>query len=169
MHNTYNMVVDDEYGTPDDLFKEVCTFHGVTPELDVCADKLNRKCNMYLSDALEEDWTAAVWCNPPHSKTIQFVQKAWEQWMKHNIDILLIIPANSVCTKYAKKFIKGSATIEPIYYRPKFLKDGKPSKYNSRNSYFSVCYHKLSYTSYIERLNNQIIREGGSLQVSTRY
>jgi len=148
------MVVDDEYGTPDDLFKQVCEFHSVTPELDVCADKLNRKCNMYLSDALNEDWTAAVWCNPPHSKTKQFVQKAYEQWMKHNIDILLIIPANSICTKYAELYIKNNATITPIYGRPRFLKDGKPSKYPSRNSYFSVCYHKRNYTSRKEKLNH---------------
>jgi len=95
---------------------------------------------------------AVVWCNPPHNKkkvngkwvsqTELFVRKAQEQWEKHNINIMMIIPANAVCTKYAEECIEGKAEIHPIYGRPRFEVNGKPAKDSARNSYFCVIWRK---------------------------
>ena len=85
---------------------------------------------------------ADVWCNPPHSKTEKFVRKAVQQWAKHNISIMMIIPANSICTKYAEQCIEPHAEYHPIFFRPKFLRDGVASKDPSRNSYFVVIWRR---------------------------
>jgi hypothetical protein len=98
--------------------------------------------------ALEEDWLGSkrkkldVWCNPPHSKTEDFVRKAFEQWKKHNINIMMIIPANSMCTNYAEECIVPHAEYHPINRRfCKFLINGK-TKDHARNGYFVVIWRK---------------------------
>jgi len=128
----------------------------------VAASFENHKTKFYFiqkTDSLKIDWILTdipadttrkepirrrvdVWCNPPHTKTKEFVEKAYEQWLKYNINIMMIIPANSMCTKYAEKCIGNVAEYHPIYGRPQFLKDGKLSAYPSRNSYFVVIWRK---------------------------
>ena len=131
----------DEWETPQEVYDQLCYAYEITPMMDVAATSKNFKCEFYLSkfyDALTCDWVFDSWCNPPHSQTGKFVQKAHEQWQKHNINILMIIPANSICTKYSEKYIKDSAEYHPIYFRPRFLRDGVPAKDPARNSYFVV-------------------------------
>ena len=134
----------DEWETPQDVFEQLCYAYGIKCEMDVACTDENCKTKYRLPNvsALDIDWVncykSDVWCNPPHSLTGKFVKKAHEQWQKHNINILMIIPANSICTKYSEKYIKDSAEYHPIYFRPKFLHDGKPSKDPARNSYFVV-------------------------------
>jgi len=147
-------VIDDEFETPDDLYTELCTVYELNPRLDVACKydielgKDNSKCYESIYDSLNQEWVGAkgnkldVWCNPPHTKTKQFVKKAYEQWKKHNINIMMIIPANSVCTEYAKKYIYKNAKCYPIFGRIRFWKDGYPSKFPSRNSYFVVIWRK---------------------------
>jgi len=139
--------LSDEYETPDDMFEQLCNEYGIHPQMDVAATSKNLKCQFHLSkfyDALESEWEYDSWCNPPHSKTKQFVEKAYEQWKKHNIDILMIIPANSLCTNYAFDYIlKKGVEFHPILGRPIFLVDGVPSKFNSRNGYFVVIWRKI--------------------------
>lgn len=139
-------MIDDEYETPNELFYSICERYNIIPDLDVAANKNNTKCKRFLTDGLNRRWiAAAVWCNPPHSMTKEFVIKAWNEWKDHGTPIIMLIPANSVCTKYAEKYIRGSAQINPIYGRPIFLKNGKPSKHPSRNSYFTVFYPPIEY------------------------
>jgi hypothetical protein len=142
-------IVDDEWETPDDLYTDLTNVYDLEPQLDVCANKNNTKCRYWLENALNDVWLldgdvkpSCVWCNPPHTKTKEFVKKAFIEWNNFNINILMIIPANSVCTEYAKKYIKGSAEIHPIFGRIRFWQDGYPSKYPSRNSYFVVIWRK---------------------------
>lgn len=141
-------MLDDEYETPTELYKELCNTYGIYPETDVCATDETSKCVGYIDkemDCLRHDFKYSdypLWCNPPHSLTKQFVKKMHDVWNELNYEIMMIIPANSICTKYAEKYIKDKAEIHPIYGRPRFLKDGKPSKHGSRNSYFVVIWRK---------------------------
>ncbi len=51
---------DDEWETPPELLKNVCTQHQVFPELDVCCTNQNHKCDYWFTkqeDALTKDWT----------------------------------------------------------------------------------------------------------------
>jgi phage N-6-adenine-methyltransferase len=136
-------MMDDEWETPKRLFFELCQKYKIYPDTDVCATDDNSKCIGYVDkemDCMKHDFRyhdEGLWCNPPHSKTEQFVKKMHEQWEKWNIPILMIIPANSVCTKYFEK-IYPYVEIHPIFGRPQFLQNGKKSKYPSRNSYFVV-------------------------------
>jgi len=145
----------DEYATMWVLFTSLCNKYDLSPTLDVCATSKNTKCSNFftkLDNALEKDWYADVWCNPPHNKkkvkgkwvsqTELFVRKALSEWKKNNINIMMIIPANAVCTKYAEECIEGFAEVHPIYGRPKFEVDGKPTKDSARNSYFCIIWRK---------------------------
>ena len=134
--------------TPDFLFASLIKQYGIAPELDVACNIANCKCLEGLHDALEEDWISTtgkrvdVWCNPPHSMNRAFVGKAYEQWKKHNINIMMILPANAVSTIYWHKYIEGIAEYHPIKNRIRFLIDGRPSEYPSRNAYLVVIFRK---------------------------
>lgn len=136
----------DEYATPFWLFIYLCNLYNFFPDTDICATEQNKKCKNFIDktkNALKIQWKfKGVWCNPPHTLTEEFVTKAYNQWFYFNTPILMIIPANSMCTKYAEKYIEGSAEYHPIFTRPNFLVDGKPSEFNARNGYFSIYWKK---------------------------
>lgn len=138
--------LSDEWETPDSLVDYLCTKYNFSFDIDICADGNNKKCYKFISkttNALNIQWKfKGVWCNPPHTQTKEFVNKAHNQWFYFNTPIMMIIPANSMCTKYAERFIEGVAEYHPIPIRPTFLVDGKPSKFNARNGYFVVIWRK---------------------------
>jgi phage N-6-adenine-methyltransferase len=130
----------DEYETPDDVFNELCKKYNVTPILDVCTTRKMSKCKKFFTkDATSKNWTHSVWCNPPHSKTGDFVKKADAEWKRNNIDIMMLVPANSICAAYFDDILeKGHATYYRLSGRIRFLVEGKPSEFPSRNAYFIV-------------------------------
>lgn len=144
--------LSDEYETPLNIMENLCNKYNIQPFTDICADSLNRKCLYFIdkyTDALLIDWlfhddneTSDIWCNPPHSKTKEFILKADEQWKKHNINIMMIIPANSTTTKYFEK-VYNNIEIHPIFDRITFLVNSKPSPYPARNGYFVVIWREL--------------------------
>lgn len=134
-------ISDDEFETPPELFCELLRKYDFKPILDAAATKENRKCLMYFSkedNALEQDWKYATWVNHPHSLHEQFVQKAYQEWQKHNVTIMMIIPANCGRTTYWHKYIEGIAYYSMIKGSITFLKNGKPTKDSSRNAYCVV-------------------------------
>jgi len=150
---------EDEYETPPELYFDLCMTYQLKPELDVAANKENSKCKYFLTDGLGKEWMKPhdylkridtkfkgvdIWVNPPHSKTKEFVLKANQQWLKHNINILMIIPANSICAKYFDEILE-SPFVEyfRISGRITFYRNRKPSKFPSRNGYFVVIWRKV--------------------------
>ena len=139
--------LSDEWETPQNLFNHLCIKYDIIPELDVCSKNNNLVFPVCYDgikiDGLIVDWLEDAWCNPPHSKNEEFVKKAHEQWKKHNINIMMILPANSLCTNYAEKLIHPYAEYHPINRKfCKFLHDGK-KKDSSRNGYFVVIWRKI--------------------------
>jgi len=140
-------VLSDEYETPDYLVAELSSLYGIFPKLDVASNSKNQKTQGSLKDGLTQDWICPtygeldVWCNPPQTKCKDFVLKADEQNKKHNINIMMIIPANVLTTKYFAEVIKN-VEYYPIKGRITFLVDGKPSPYPARNGYFVVIWRK---------------------------
>jgi len=140
-----------EWETPDELYNMLCQKYKLKPSLDVAANEDNCKCVGYLPDyaTLKPDisWkcnpsVTTIWCNPPHKLNKQFVEKAYYQWEKNNLNIMMILPANSICTNYAEDFILDSAEYYPInrsYCR--FLHEGKETA-GSRNGYFVVIWRR---------------------------
>lgn len=68
--------------------------------LDACAiDAAAAKADQFITpeiDALKVDWLpekrGAVWCNPPFSQKLEFLDRAYEQAKKHNLTICVMIP-----------------------------------------------------------------------------
>ena len=143
---------EDEYETPRKLYYSLCEKYHIHPWLDVASTYENSKCTYNYTketDGLSQIWVHDVWCNPPHSKTEEFVRKAQQQWEERNINIMMIVPANAICAHFFDDIFEdpeygGVACAE--YYRisgrTTFLQNGKPTKYPSRNSYFVVIWRK---------------------------
>lgn len=137
--------LSDEYETPRELFKELCSIHNIFPKIDVCANANNKKCRDFFGvnvDGLRCEWAVDVWCNPPHSMTGDFVKKAYEQWKENNVNIMMIIPANTCSSKYWHKYIEGNAKYYAVKGRIRFLHEGKPSQFMSRNAYMCIVFRK---------------------------
>lgn len=144
-----NIIDDqDQYETPRELFDHLRYKYDIFPLLDVAANVNNSKTQFHLHDALHQEWVLGkeivdVWCNPPHSKTEEFVLRAENQWLKYGMNILMIVPANSICASYFDSIFRlNHARYYRISGRPQFLRDGRPSKFPSRNSYFAVVWRK---------------------------
>lgn len=135
--------LSDEYETPDDVFIELCEKYNIYPDTDVCATDDNTKCTGYINEEMNclthnfEYHDEGLWCNPPHSKTKEFVKCMRDAWAKWDIPILMIIPANSITTKYAEEYLID-AEFYPIFGRITFLVRGKPAPYPARNGYFVI-------------------------------
>ena len=137
----------DEYETPHTLYENLCNHFEIYPELDVCASKKVSKCKKFFSiddNALDKDWKSdSVWCNPPHSKTKEFVLKADKEWTENDINIMMLVPANAVCAHYFSDiFYHQHAEYYRLAGRIRFLVDGEKSPHPSRNSYFVVVWRK---------------------------
>jgi len=141
--------LSDEWETPNELYDYLCNTYKIYPELDVaCTSENCITGRMIPIDSLAADWDTGdkcdVWCNPPHTKTEEFVKKAYEEWIKHNINIMMILPANAMCTNYAENWIEPFARYHPINRRLcKFLHKGKKMD-SSRNGYFVVIWRKVN-------------------------
>ena len=102
-------------------------------------------------DALTDDWIfdkpTDVWCNPPLSQTKAFVNRAFEQWLKLNINILMLIPTGVISRKYFRNIWydyvvpHNGIEVHPID-RPKFYENGKKSKWSARNDYMVLLFKK---------------------------
>lgn len=150
----------DEWETPQDVYDQLCYAYGINPHLDVAATEQNRKCPAFYSEenfnALETDWHlfkridvrishyVDVWCNPPHSKTKDFVLKAHEQWKKHNINIMMLVPAGVLCRKYFEeifeKFVLTNHGVEwhPVRPRPAFIHPDQAQQEKARQDYIVI-------------------------------
>jgi len=139
--------LSDEWETPQELYDHLCEKYNLKPNFHVASDPVNCKCRGGTNTALGDvDWNVydetIVWCNPPHSKNEEFVRKAYNEWAKHNITIMMILPANALCTNYAENWIEPFAEYHPINRRfCKFLYHGE-KKDSSRNGYFVVIWRK---------------------------
>lgn len=79
MKNSKGSKLSDEYGTPQklfDVYNEEFDF-----QLDVCASNKNHKCDEFYTakeDGLRSPWVKRNWCNPPYSKILPWVNRAYE-------------------------------------------------------------------------------------------
>lgn len=135
--------LSDEYETQTSDFEELCEKYNIYPDCDVCATDANSKCVGFIDKEMNclihnfQYYDEGLWCNPPHSMTKEFVKCMRDAWAKWDVPILMIIPANSVTTKYSQEYLVD-AEIHPIYGRLRFLIDGKMSPHPARNGYFVV-------------------------------
>lgn len=136
---------EDEYETPPRLYNELVKKYHIFPKIDAAATAQNRKCLQYFSktdSALFHEWIKDTWCNPPHSLTGLFVSKAYNEWQKHNINIMMLIPTNTMSAAFWHGCVEGHAEYHPIFGRIRFLQNGRPSSHKSRNAYVVVIWRR---------------------------
>lgn len=175
--------VDDDFGTPDRIYYPLCKRHDIVCDLDVFAGeyevngvlKSNSKCLDYYTikdNALEKDWLlpnekkpTGIWWNDPHSLHKETLEKSLEQWLKHDLDILGILPGNTVRPPFfyenVIKYLHKGIEIEPVidWDNPEdnggyinFEKNGKPTEFISVNGYLAIRYFsKDSWTRFIKK------------------
>ena len=61
---------------------------------------------------------------------------------ENNINIMLLVPANTVSTVWWHDCVEDTTEYHAIKGRIRFLRDGKPSEFVSRNSYILIIYRK---------------------------
>lgn len=142
---------DDLYETPDWLFNAIQKETGLKFKIDVACNEKNAKCTSAYYDALNQSWIrplvgnikiakVPVWCNPPRSENGKFVNKAWNEWREHNIDIVMLLCWNDLGNKYGEKLLLPNILNRKIKVRNLgkviFDKNGKPSEFPSRLTYF---------------------------------
>ncbi len=139
---------EDSYETNPKLIEHFEKIYKLNFLLDAAATLENRKCPDYLDDALYQEWVlysnelkvlVDIWVNGPHSLNEEFVRRADAQHRKYNINICMLVPANVMSTEYYKELIENETECfvenHPVQPRPVFLKNGKKTKFSSRNAY----------------------------------
>ena len=130
-------------------FKIKCT-------IDLAATERNHKCRRFITpqkDFLKQlemfKHMDVLWGNFPHSENYKFVRHTWEIYKKIGCRILLLMPINTLTSRYAKKYILPYIKFDRrmiIEGRINFLKpiSQKESKLNSVNGYVFCYYPKRS-------------------------
>lgn len=136
----------DEWWTPQELFEKYCEIAGIIPLVDFAAKRENAKCHNFLSDSLQSNWVHDGWLNPPNSLLKLFVDKAWKEWKKNNINIICLVPTGIISRRYFRPiwddFVTGSyIDIIPID-RPYFLYEGEKQKFSARNDYILLIFRR---------------------------
>jgi site-specific DNA-methyltransferase (adenine-specific) len=136
----------DDWETPEDLFNHFNKIFNF--DLDVCADKKNKKLKRYLSEkdnALIKDWDKKNWCNPPYSNGNQwkFIRKAYEESLKGKLTVCLI-PARPD-TKAWHDYVMKADHIQYIKGRLRFVGAKSSAPFPSCIVIFGLRYLKKRY------------------------
>jgi len=140
----------DKLATPNYLFKKSQKIWNIKCNIDVAADKNNKKCRRFIDkkkDFLKQfkfKSTDILWCNFPHSKQKIFVTHVVKVCKLNKCRALLLLPINVLTATYAKKYLLPVIKFEKkmiIEGRHKFLtpRSLKVSSEPSVNGYVS-CY-----------------------------
>lgn len=147
----------DEWWTPLIIFLSLCKEYRLKPNLDVACTVKNCLCDNGLTDGLNNEWLlgkwagkTTVWCNPPNSLLGAFLSKAYEQFIKYKIKIMMIVPANVMSSNAFWDAVETprregkKIMYEPIRKRIPFLDNGKKPKFSARNAYIIIIWGKKS-------------------------
>jgi len=125
---------NDEYGTPISLFLESCGKYNCTPKVDYFANDVNHVCDKYYTksdDAFSKSWTENGFINSPYSMIGKVMQKAYEEHMANNVELMILAYAKTD-TQWWWKWVENKAEVHFIKGRIKFLDaKGNPTKLSS--------------------------------------
>jgi phage N-6-adenine-methyltransferase len=128
-----------EWETPPDLFEKLDHEFGFT--LDVCATPENAKCETFFTkeqDALQQNWTGVVWCNPPYGLALrQWIQKAYAS-SRCGATVVCLLP-NRSDTRWWHEYILPYAEIRFVRGRLKFNGVGSSAPFPSVLAVFRKC------------------------------
>ena len=122
---------NDLWETPPLVLEDVMKKYDIHPILDVCATNQNKKFAMYFTpedNALIEEWREDFFMNPPYSEINQWMQKAYEQHLKYNVNALILVFAKTG-TKWWHDYVEGKAERHFKKGRIRFLLNGIEPRY----------------------------------------
>jgi phage N-6-adenine-methyltransferase len=98
-----------EWPTPVGVFQTLNRRYHFT--LDACATPDNAKCERFFTkdqDALVQEWSGAVWMNPPYGPTIgRWLRKAYES-SQHGATVVCLVPARTDTAWWHQWVMKGN-------------------------------------------------------------
>ena len=104
----------DAWGTPATVFRPLLARYRFT--VDGAADAANHLLPRWYGpgglreDALHGSWRGErVWCNPPYSRCREFLDKAVEEAIRHDVTSVLLIPARTD-TRYFQECVWDEKT-----------------------------------------------------------
>lgn len=118
MTGYYAKSKSDKWKTPPELYEKL------NKEFNFNYDPCPIDYNKNSPNGLTTEWGSSSFCNPPYSKTKEFIKKAYEEWKKNKTVVMLI---NAVTdTKAFHKYIYNQAEIRFIEGRIKFIDPTRP-------------------------------------------
>lgn len=113
----------DEYRSPSTLVAGAKSYLGIKKfDLDAAASKKNTLAPRFYTvkqDALTLPWEGGVWCNPPYSRTLEFLRHAWNQIVCGNAKTVTLLVNAITETKawfeYAKPDVDGGGAFRRVW------------------------------------------------------
>ena len=126
--NKYNYTSDEtEYKTPFALYNKAFQRWGIEQfGLDTCCSDENIPAQKYykegVDDGLTNSWENYSWCNPPFNQCIKWIKKAYNENIKDDKKIVMLLPVRTE-TKYWHDYIlfNKRVTIQWLRKGYKFL------------------------------------------------
>ncbi len=142
----FSRIKNDVWETPDTVFLDACTWSEIVPKLDVCTNGLNSKCEFYFTEednGLEQNWFADSWMNCPYSNASKWIDKAYEENQKNNINVLALLTVTTDTRSWHNCILnKRNVEIYFIKGRLRFIKDGHMSEQPSQHPSCYVLWRK---------------------------
>lgn len=119
--------------------------------IDVAASVENKKCRRFHSEktnGLARSWAGErVWCNPPYSDIKSWVEKAWAEWNRGEVElIVMLLPANRTEQGWWQDLVEPSLRVQVSDFkceflrgRMRFIKRGKTEVGPNERPPFGVC------------------------------
>jgi len=126
-----NVSVQDSWETPPIVLEDAMKKYNIQPIIDVCATSTNHKFNPYFTskdNALIQDWREDFFMNPPYSEITQWMQKAYEQHKKWNVNALILVFAKTG-VNWWHQYVEGRAEVHFQHGRIRFLLNGVEPRY----------------------------------------
>ena len=150
-----------DHRTPKSFLNGLGTF-----DLDVAASKENAICERYFNEemnGLNQKWFGRVWCNPPYSEIMKWVEKAIEEThIQGNCkEVVLLLPSRT-CTKWFLKAYQAAAKVQFIHGRLDFHGPNMSDREKRANAPFPSVLITIrgNWSVFIEPIVNMINREG---------
>jgi phage N-6-adenine-methyltransferase len=130
--------VNDDFETPPDILTKICRELDFIPKLDVCATEKNTKCSYFITpeeDMFKQEFDSDFFMNPPYSKINEFMEYAYDQHIKHNLNALILTFAKTDTVWFEKYVSKPpEATVLFIRGRLNFWYNGKPYQFKNKKT-----------------------------------
>jgi len=132
--------VQDEYGTPKELFQKICEKYDVYPQVDICASDTNHVVSNYITkeqNCFDHSITKDFFMNPPYSKVSEFMEFAYSQHIKNNVSCI-ILTYSKTGTQWWHKYVQNIADHVDFQKRRISFLDEKGNKTKYYAPYDSV-------------------------------